>query len=121
MIDIDIMFRGPRSFLLPCLCLGMLLVGCHGAGGPDEDESTFIEGRLYLVGNEPFAELALETRDGKVYTLRGDTVPGLRRLQGQGVRLEGKVITDQRFRYSSAGFLVYEYHPISANRSDDET
>jgi len=62
-----------------------------GAGsmkkGSDEME---VSGKVYLMGNEPFTHVAMETRDGEVYVLLGDQTKELRRLQGRRVTVVGK-------------------------------
>ena len=79
-----------------------------------------IEGEIYVVGNEPFTELALQTKEGKVYTLRGDSLLELKGLQGQWVKLEGDIIKDQLFLYSPEGFFVKGYTCKSAGGGTDE-
>jgi hypothetical protein len=62
-----------------------------GAGsmkkGSDEME---VIGKVYLMGNEPFTHVALETDDGQVYALVGEHEKELRRLQGRRVKVAGK-------------------------------
>jgi hypothetical protein len=48
-----------------------------------------IQGIVYLSGNEPFVNLALETLDGTVYYLTGEKEEELRRLQNRMVRVTG--------------------------------
>ncbi len=48
-----------------------------------------IQGIVYLSGNEPFVNLALEGLDGKVYYLTGEKGDELRRLQNRMVRVTG--------------------------------
>lgn len=48
-----------------------------------------IEGVVYLSGNEPFVNLALESLDGKIYYLQSEREPELRNLQNRMVRVTG--------------------------------
>jgi hypothetical protein len=62
-----------------------------GAGslkkGSEEMEVT---GKVYVMGNEPFTHVAIETKDGQVYVLLGEQANELRRLQGRSVSVLGK-------------------------------
>jgi hypothetical protein len=42
------------------------------------------------MGNEPFAQVAIETKDGQVYVLLGEQTKELRHLQGRRVSVVGK-------------------------------
>ncbi len=48
-----------------------------------------IQGIIYISGNEPFVNLALEGLDGKVYYLTGEKNDELSRLQNRMVRVTG--------------------------------
>lgn len=61
-----------------------------------------------MTGNEPFTQLALETRGREVYLLRGPLTPQLRTMQGQWVRVRGSLLSDQPPLPSSKEFLVEE-------------
>jgi hypothetical protein len=93
----------------------VLLLGApafsSGCRHPDPKNSLApltLEGRVYVTGNEPFTELALETKVGEVYILGGDLTAKLRTMQGQWVRLRGTTISDRSFLYSSKGLSVEE-------------
>jgi hypothetical protein len=62
------------------------------------------------VGHEPFTELVLEAKGEEVLTLRGNLVSDLRALQGQRVQVQGTIIHNQDFLYSSKGLLVETYN-----------
>ena len=87
-------------------CLALFPFACLQSAQANDISAPVIEGMLYLVGNEPFTELAIETKEGEVFTLRGHSVAELKGLQGQWVKLQGKIIEDEHFLYSSKGFLV---------------
>ena len=81
--------RYPRaaSFLL----LSFILLATLGAGslkgGKAEMEVT---GKVYVMGNEPFTQVAIRSEDGQVYALVGEHDQELRRLQGRRVAITGK-------------------------------
>jgi hypothetical protein len=95
-------------------------IGCYYPEQKNEPIITIIEGKVYVVGNEPFTELAIQTKDGKVYTLRGNLVFDLRGLQGEWLKLKGKIIKDQHFLYSSEGLFVIEYKRTTLNGDTGE-
>jgi hypothetical protein len=74
----------------PCLII-FILFAALGAGtlkqGSGEMEVT---GKVYIMGNEPFTQVAIETKDGEVYVLLGEQAKDLRRLQGRRVSVVGK-------------------------------
>ena len=81
--------RYPRmaSFLL----LSFILVATLGAGslkgGREEMEVT---GKVHVMGNEPFTQVAIRSEDGQVYALVGKHDQELRRLQGRRVAITGQ-------------------------------
>ena len=105
------------------LILVLLLFGCQQPARTNEITATSIEGTIYLVGNEPFTELAIETKEEDVYTLRGRLVTELKGLQGQRVTLQGKVIKGEDFLYSQKGFLVegYDHKPVGGEIDEKNT
>ncbi len=68
----------------------ILLLGTLGAGsmklGSGEVEVT---GRVYVMGNEPFTQVAIKLDDGQVYVLLGEHDKKLRGLQGRRVSVIG--------------------------------
>ncbi|MFH0811934.1 MAG: hypothetical protein V2A69_03730 [Pseudomonadota bacterium] len=106
-------------FLTLYVVLGFF-IGCQHPAKKTDVHSMFLEGKVYVVGNEPFIELALQTGEGKVYTLRGGLVSELKGLQGQWVRITGEVIASQHFLYSFEGFLVEEYEQTSREDRNDK-
>ncbi len=80
----------PLSFFLGVLFL--ILLGTLGAGsmkvGKDEIQVT---GRIYVMGNEPFTQVGIESDDGTVYALIGDYDKQLRGLQGKRLDVRGKL------------------------------
>jgi len=115
----------------PCICaclavffvLAVSLLGCQSPAQESETTPAAIEGRIYLVGNEPFTELTIQTKEEEVYTLRGHLIPDLKALQGHWVQLQGEIIKDQQFLYSSKGFLVEEYShkPLGGEIDEKDT
>ncbi len=103
--------------------LVVFLLGCQSPAQEGETIPTALIGQLYLVGNEPFTELVLETKQEEVVTLRGQLVSELMALQGQWVKVQGAFIKDQHFSYSSKGFLVEEYshQPVGGETDEKDT
>jgi hypothetical protein len=68
------------------------LAGTIGAGSMKvEREEIQITGRVYVMGNEPFTQVAIQMDDGKVYALTGGYDKELRSLQGKRVAINGKL------------------------------
>jgi len=64
-----------------------IFVATLGAGSMKEIQVT---GKVYIMGNEPFTHVAIESDDGQVYALVGEQSKELRRLQGRRVTVVGK-------------------------------
>ena len=81
--------RSPR--VASFLCLSFILAATLGAGslkgGKEEME---VIGKVYVMGNEPFTQVAIRGEDGQVYALLGEPAQELRRLQGRRVAVTGK-------------------------------
>jgi hypothetical protein len=83
----------------PVLLLGVLLWACGGQKALDQATPVLI-GTVYVVGNEPFTNLSLQTDDHRIRIIRRDTTESYRRLwkmQGQRVRIHfrpAKAISD---------------------------
>ena len=87
-------FKGLEGFT-GALVVGaffLALLGTIGAGsmkaGREEIEVT---GRIYVMGNEPFTQVAIQLDDGKIYALSGGYDKELRSLQGKRVAVNGKL------------------------------
>ncbi len=82
--------NGSKIFFAGFLLL--LSIGTLGAGnmkmGKDEIQVT---GRIYVMGNEPFTEVAIKTDGGKVYALTGEYDKAFRSLQGKRVTVQGRL------------------------------
>ncbi len=52
-------------------------------------EELEIVGRVYVMGNEPFTQVALKLDDGQVYALLGEHDKELRGLQGKRLSVVG--------------------------------
>lgn len=80
----------PRALLVGVFFLA--LMGTIGAGsmkvGKEEMQVT---GRVYVMGNEPFTQVAIQLDDGRVYALTGGYDKELRGLQGKRVAVNGKL------------------------------
>jgi len=77
---------------LAAASLLLVLFGIIGAGsmkGGKEDIQ--VTGRIYVMGNEPFTQVAIQLDDGKVYALIGEYDKDLRALQGKRVTVSGKL------------------------------
>lgn len=70
--------------------LPLLILGTLGAGSmkiqPEEIEAT---GRIYVMGNEPFTQVAIRLDDGRVFALMGEYDKELRALQGKRLTVRG--------------------------------
>jgi len=82
-------------FLWRCLIPGALLLvflGTPGAGSMGMAKAEIeVTGRIYLMGNEPFTQVAVELDDGTVYALLGDRGKELRGLQGKRLIIRGRL------------------------------
>jgi hypothetical protein len=80
----------PGILLLGALLL--VLLGTLGAGSlkmkKDEIE---VAGRIYVMGNEPFTQVAIQLDDGKIYALTGEYDKELRTLQGKRLTVKGRL------------------------------
>lgn len=81
----------PRVFLVGALIL--VLLGTLGAGSLKmKKDEVQVTGRVYVMGNEPFTQVAIQLDDGKVYALTGEYDKELRSLQGKRVTVKGRLI-----------------------------
>ena len=70
----------------------LVLLGIIGAGSmKGGEEEIQVTGRIYVMGNEPFTQVALQLDDGKVYALNGGYDKDLRALQGRSLTIKGKL------------------------------
>lgn len=81
--------------LLLSVCVGLSLCGllsCHTSQNVLKEPQTYV-GQVYVIGNEPFTQLALKLADGRTYVLEGnkELEASLLRLQGQAVSVTGKI------------------------------
>ena len=68
----------------------LLLTGIIGAGSmPKNAREIEVTGRLYIMGNEPFTQVAIQTDDNKIYALIGRYETELRALQGKVLAVRG--------------------------------
>ena len=80
---------GPtRTVFLVCALLS--LHGCVSAEAKD-DERTTLQGTLHLIGNEPFAVLALHIEDGRQIRIVHKDAEQFRRYIGRRVTMSGRM------------------------------
>jgi len=80
----------PGVFLFGALLL--VLLGTLGAGSLKmKKDEVQVTGRIYVMGNEPFTQVAIQLDDGKVYALTGEYDKELRSLQGKRLTVKGKL------------------------------
>jgi len=71
-------------FIVLFLCVFFLTgIGCK--------DVIDVVGRIYIVGNEPFTEVAIETEDGETYAIVGEVADSLRKMQGELIEIKGKL------------------------------
>jgi hypothetical protein len=76
---------------LAVAALLLVLFGIIGAGSmKGEKEEIQATGRIYVMGNEPFTQVAIQLDGGKVYALTGEYDKQLRSLQGKRLSVVGK-------------------------------
>ena len=81
---------GNRNLATAALLL--ILLGNIGGGSMKmEKEEIQVTGRGYVMGNEPFTQVAVHLDDGKVYALTGEYDKELRSLQGKRLTVKGKL------------------------------
>ena len=70
----------------------LVLFGIIGAGSmKGEKEEIQVSGRIYVMGNDPFSQAAIQLDDGKVYALTGEYNKQLLSLQGKRLSVVGKL------------------------------
>jgi hypothetical protein len=74
------------SFLIILVLLGTLGAGSLKKGSEDME----VTGKVYVMGNEPFTQVAIKTEDGQVYVVLGEQANELRRLQGRRILATGR-------------------------------
>ena len=80
----------PGVFLFGTLLL--VLLGTLGAGSLKmKKDEVQVTGRIYVMGNEPFTQVAIQLNNGKVYALTGEYDKELRTLQGKRLTVKGKL------------------------------
>ena len=70
----------------------LFFFGIIGAGSmKEEKEEVQVTGRVYVMGNEPFTQVAIQSDSGRIYALIGEYDKPLRNLQGKRVSVFGKL------------------------------
>jgi hypothetical protein len=88
------LFKDFKGLMKKLAVVALLLVvfGIIGAGSmKGGKEKIQVTGRVYVMGNEPFTQVALQLDDGKVYALIGGYDKQLRSLQGKRLSVVGKL------------------------------
>jgi hypothetical protein len=68
-----------------------LFIVTLGAGSLKEGKGEMeVTGKVYVMGNEPFSQAAIQMDDGQVYALVGVHEKELRRHQGRRVSVTGR-------------------------------
>ena len=79
-----------KSIFYGCLII-FILLGTFGAGSLKKGNSEMeVTGKVYVMGNEPFTQVAIKMDDGQVYALVGEHEKELRRLQGRRILASGR-------------------------------
>jgi hypothetical protein len=97
--------KATRGFLI-----AVLFVSACGTERDLSHPVRSVVGILYVTGNEPFTDLALQTDDGGVLRIRKDTTAvyrELRGLQGQKLRVQFRAI-DSKPDISSISVVRYD-------------
>lgn len=82
------------------MCMFFLIgIGCKDAIN--------VVGRIYIVGNEPLTEVAIETEDGKTYAIVGEVADSLKKMQDELIEIKGKL--RGRTSYTKQSIYVVEY------------
>jgi hypothetical protein len=77
---------------LAAVSLLLILFGIIGAGSmKGGEEEIQVTGRVYVMGNEPFTQVAIQLDSGKIYALIGEYDKPLRNLQGKRLSVFGKL------------------------------
>ncbi len=78
-----------RRRFFSLLLVAISVCGCVGSKQSIPERGT-ITGRIFVIGNEPFTKLAIETSEGLMYPLKCDkaTEFELRKNQGHMVHIE---------------------------------
>jgi hypothetical protein len=97
--------KATRGFLI-----AVLFLSACGTQRDLSHQTRSVVGILYVTGNEPFTDLALQTNDGGVLKIRKDTTAvyrELRGLQGQKLRVHFKSF-DSKPDTSSISVVRYD-------------
>jgi hypothetical protein len=95
----------------PLVLLGLLLWACAGRKELDEATPVLI-GTVYVIGNEPFTNLSLQTDDHRIRIIQRDTTELYRRLwraQGQKVRMRFRPM---KAPSDSTHIILEQFEPI---------
>ena len=85
----------------------VLLICTFTITGINCKDTIDVVGRIYIVGNEPFTEVAIEVENGKTYIIVGEVADSLRKMQGEIVEIKGKLKGETS--YTKQSIYVVEY------------
>jgi len=70
------------------LLISLIFLGNIGAGSMKKEEIE-VTGRVFVMGHEPFTQVAIEVVDGRVFALKGEYEKELRQWQGRQLYIKG--------------------------------
>lgn len=70
------------------LLILLIFLGNIGAGSMKNQEIE-VTGRIFVMGHEPFTQVAIELADGRIFALIGGYDKSLRSLQGKQLIIKG--------------------------------
>jgi hypothetical protein len=77
--------------IMSCILVSAVFLSCLTAGVKT------LKGKIRVTGNEPFAQLTIQTEDGKSYVLQGDKAAYLRKeKQNQVVKIKGNILSEPK-------------------------
>ena len=84
-------YRKYSKFFLTGFLL-LLMIETLGAGSMKMGKGEIqVTGRVYVMGNEPFTQVAVQLDNGKVYALIGQYDKAFRSLQGKRITVRGRL------------------------------
>ncbi|MBU0686968.1 MAG: hypothetical protein KKB81_03885 [Candidatus Margulisbacteria bacterium] len=98
-------------FLLLVFVLSSVAFAFSTVPSKEANARAAILGKVRVVGNEPFTELVLETKDGDLLLIRENEESDLWWLQGTNVIVYGKVVPAQS-RYTEAYIIIDKYTEV---------
>ena len=125
-----------NKFFIGILVVWVVLIGGRGvwsdlskieeprSASLEEKEIVEVTGRIRMIGNEPFTQLAIENLDGEVYGIIGGKTNELKKLQGQKVKVKASLMgrTPPSFRTEkSINVIDFELVKAEVTITTDKT